>query len=343
MPSDKVYSLGFNEELLFVSGNRLIYSFLGKLEVKVQLLCDLEKNELFLLETQDEGNPTIHLNCIIDLDHNGKRWEGSELAGLPFGFGRIFNSENGLLYRGYMFNGKKICFGTEFYEDGKTVEYIGNFMNDLRHGWGILYDKMSNKLFEGIWHFGSCSPELIISPNCNNQKLFTSCVKELTIGDGCYNDQKTFVIQRNDILENLIIGQNSFCNVGECIIRNCSKLKRIQIGANSFLTNSPFFGKTLLEIRGCEQLEDIEIGDYSFKEYKDCFELIGPACITFSLDVPCLKQLIIGCSCFFILETFELSSVIECSFSIDLPQLSTFATGPKSFYATSLILTSMIV
>ena len=76
---------------------------------------------------------------IIDLSENGERWEGDSLDHLPYGYGCIFNSENQIVYEGFVFNGMKVCFGKEYYEDVGIIEYIGHFYNNIRNGNGIFF------------------------------------------------------------------------------------------------------------------------------------------------------------------------------------------------------------
>lgn len=75
---------------------------------------------------------------IIDLSEKRERWEGDSLDHLPYGYGRIFNSENQIVYEGFVFNGMKVCFGKEYYEDVGIIEYIGHFYNNVRNGYGNI-------------------------------------------------------------------------------------------------------------------------------------------------------------------------------------------------------------
>ena len=93
-------------------------------------------------------------NIVKQLSDDGSRWEGDWYNEKPFGFGSLFDGEGNRMYSGFMFEGKKIGFGTEYFADNHKVDYCGNFMNDKRHGWGITYDRNGNKLFEGDWRFG---------------------------------------------------------------------------------------------------------------------------------------------------------------------------------------------
>ena len=76
---------------------------------------------------------------VVDLDGRGTRWEGDYLNGCPFGYGCIFNEENYIMYKGFMFEGKKVCFGNDYYGDLGTIEYVGDYYKNTRNGNGKLY------------------------------------------------------------------------------------------------------------------------------------------------------------------------------------------------------------
>ena len=79
-------------------------------------------------------------NAIIDLDEEGRRWEGGEWNGKPFGFGCEYSEEGNLVYEGFVFEGKKVCFGKEWNDDGNNncLMYEGGYWNDERCGKGIF-------------------------------------------------------------------------------------------------------------------------------------------------------------------------------------------------------------
>ena len=68
----------------------------------------------------------LQAGITIDLNENGDRWEGDSLNGNPFGYGCIYHSENQLIYSGFIFEGLKVCYGTELYGDVCIVEYEGD-------------------------------------------------------------------------------------------------------------------------------------------------------------------------------------------------------------------------
>ena len=65
-----------------------------------------------------------HNNC-IDLDTNGRRWEGSVKDGKPFGYGVLFDEEGRKEYEGFMMDTHRMCYGREYYPDIGRVKYDG--------------------------------------------------------------------------------------------------------------------------------------------------------------------------------------------------------------------------
>ena len=76
----------------------------------------------------------IKKKIVKQLSDDGSRWEGDWYNGKPFGFGSYYDGEGNRMYRGFVFEGKKVGFGVEYFADTHTVDYCGNFMNDKRHG-----------------------------------------------------------------------------------------------------------------------------------------------------------------------------------------------------------------
>ena len=83
-----------------------------------------------------------------------------------------------------------------------------------------------------------------------------------------------FNFSRFNLLEELIIGDDSFVYVNEFVIDGLNELKSLIIGMNSFTRNS--YGNDVNRsfcILNCAELESIEIGSNSFRYYEDGFEL----------------------------------------------------------------------
>ena len=79
--------------------------------------CDIEEKWMKVRERKDESEEWNEMNLnglknhdILDLNENGDRWEGNSLNGIPFGYGCVYNSENQLIYKGFVFEGMKVCY-----------------------------------------------------------------------------------------------------------------------------------------------------------------------------------------------------------------------------------------
>ena len=87
----------------------------------------------------------------IDLNTNGKRWEGSVRNGKPFGYGILYNEEGRKEYEGFMMNGMKSCFGREYFDDIEKVKYEGSYFEDKRYGYGVEYDRNGDIFQDDMW------------------------------------------------------------------------------------------------------------------------------------------------------------------------------------------------
>ena len=215
------------------------------------------------------------------MNDNGERWEGDSFRGEPFGYGCFYDENNKLIYCGYVFQGKKVCYGEEYYPESNTIEYCGNFVNGLRHGRGCTYDKEGNMLYEGYWVFGrNDNFDLIIDNNCEDDNIIHNLVRELTIGSNCFNKMKELKIVEYVNLKSIEIGNNSFRNVRVFEIGNCNELEQLIIGEECFSKDLDRFTKPQkadgqLVIHDCSKLSLIRIGDHSFCDYCTCFQLYG--------------------------------------------------------------------
>ena len=89
-------------------------------------------------------------------------------------------------------------------------------------------------------------------------------------------DYTIFNFSRFDLLEELIIGDDSFMYVNEFVIDGLDELKSLVIGMNSFTKKKNSYGNNpnrSFVVLNCIELESIEIGRYSFSDYRGGFEL----------------------------------------------------------------------
>ena len=178
----------------------------------------------------------IERNVVKQLNEDGSRWEGDWNNQQPFGFGSVYDGEGNRIYSGFMFEGKKIGFGTEFFSDNHKVDYCGNFFNDLRHGWGITYDRNGNKLYEGNWVSGKNDSEktIVLQKNEDCLKLH-DMIRELIVEKNFMSEWKgNLVIENYPNVEKIVVKKNSLQNLNSLKICNCDKLKTIETENGAF-------------------------------------------------------------------------------------------------------------
>ena len=227
---------------------------------------------------------------VIDLDANGRRWEGSVRNGKPFGFGVLFNEEGRKEYEGFMIGEKRICYGVEYYSDLDRMRFEGCYFNNYPLGKGTLYDRNGAVEYDGLWKYDSPSFDGVMiddrtksidvpndSYNESNSFIlhaFIHSLKRIVIGDDCFGSVRVFELDGLGELETVVIGKKSFrisdkeqMN-GTCRIVKCPKLKSIQIDDESFHDYHSF------ELSNLLSLQSIEIGRDCFK-YGMLFSLTG--------------------------------------------------------------------
>ena len=142
----------------FLSVNRSVYTQSELLPNGIirEICCDKNDKWMKVRERKEESKEWNEIDLdglqrgvTIDLNENGERWEGDSLNGDPFGHGCLYNSENQLIYFGFIFEGLKVCYGIVFYGDISIVEYEGEFYKGNRYGNGKLYDKKNELIYEG--------------------------------------------------------------------------------------------------------------------------------------------------------------------------------------------------
>ena len=236
----KTYDIGlFGKERLVCEGTE-IYCYRIYHDKDVMLMCD--KNEKIMImkvrnekerEYKEFYDGTIEKEVRKVLNEDGSRWEGDWYNDKPFGFGSIYDGEGNRIYSGFMFEGKKIGFGKEYFADNHKVDYCGNFMNGLRHGWGVSYDRNGEKLYEGGWIFGKNDFEygIVIEEKCKVDCLrIHNLIKELVIGENCFNKwNDDLVIENYPNLQSIVVKKESLQNLNSLKICNCEKLKTIEI------------------------------------------------------------------------------------------------------------------
>ena len=109
------------------------------------------------------------------------------------------------------------------------------------------------------------TPSLIVL----NMSRFVN-LQELSIGNGCFENVKELKLIGMNMLERVVIGENSFTkeknNWGDdserhFYLKNCPKVKELRVGRYSFSDYS------VIEIENVDRLEVVEIGELSDVSY----------------------------------------------------------------------------
>ena len=264
-----------------------------------------------VLSAESVGSELVEMDCsemrenvIIDLNEGGCRWEGGELNGKPFGFGREYSENDNLVYEGFVFEGKKVCVGKEWNDNSNNncLVYEGGYCNDERWGKGISYDLTGNVDFEGEWinnHGISENGEDLM-----NDLVVPMSIEEFVIGNEDDEDDE------DEISENI-----TSLHFSPLLVR----LKRIKIGKECFKHVRVFV------IDGLESLESVEIGreylrslddieylldmlDYEIRNENNLEEERNAGLCRIT-NCPNLRQLKIGNWSFWDFKSFELSNL----------------------------------
>ena len=318
-----------------------------------------EKKRMAVLTAESVGSELVEMdssgmkeNVIIDLNREGRRWEGGELNGKPFGFGREYSEDDNLVYEGFVFEGKKVCVGKDFLNHSihNNVMYEGGYCNGERWGKGISYDLNGHVDFEGEWmnNHGIVVKEgehLIVPMSIEkvvflekkyNHETITALyfsqlfllLRRIVISKQCFEKVDQFILDGLPNFETMIIGKGCFGNDNErengiFQISNCPTLRRVEIGESSFGSFK------FVQFIHLHAIQSIEIGD-------DCFSTTH----SFRMDdLPNLSDLIIGQHCFTTEKEDEndrLCRIVNC------PALRQLTIGDNDFeHFTSLELVSV--
>ena len=254
------------------------------------IAADLNKRRLEVYENKILMNAHDILGA-IDLDANGRRWEGGLRNGKPFGYGVLFSEEGRKEYDGFMFDGMKICYGVEYCNDVDRVNYKGSYYFNSRFGNGILYNRNGGVDYSGLWwNDEPYSPHVegrIIDDHTESTAIpndsfnmsnsfslnsFFHSLQRIVIGDSCFGMVRVFELDGLSELENVVIRNKSFTYAktddaiqylgtradGSYRIVNCPKLQSIKIGNNSFSDYCSF------ALQALPFLQSIDVGNYCF-------------------------------------------------------------------------------
>ena len=275
----------------------MVHLFSGDRFVKVDTVA-----KTFQIWKGSGWEETSHDRGVIDLDVNGRRWEGGVKDDAPFGYGVLYDEGGKKEYEGFMINGVKSCYGIEFYPDISRVKYDGCYYNDQRFGMGILYDRNGVVEHNGLWKndkpyssefdgatMGSRTESIVLSKHSFNEvesfvfPPFLGSLKRIDIGDDCFNSIRSLKLTGLIGLESVRIGKRCFTHA------TSETQMFVEMGSDG-----------TLEITGCPNLKSLQIGDFSFADYH-LLELE---------NLPSLQQVVLGSHAFHWSYLFSLSGMV---------------------------------
>ena len=276
---------------------------------KRMIVVDVAKKEL--LRVDGVGLRGVKHDQILDLNVDGKRWEGDVLNGNPYGWGRLYNGDGRLVYEGFRIGTVNVCYGFGYYGNGGVIEYKGELCGGKRWGRGTYYDRNGGVQYDGEWMDDDHMEESVelkegrewIHNHINALKVRDGCcngeqwkelkwnwmpfLKSLKVGKECFTNVEAFDLSGVSDLVSVVIGENSFTNAKAFDLSGVSDLKSVVIGDECF-TNADSF-----RITGVGKLESVAIGKNSFTKEKDWKgnEPTRHFCVK---DCPSLKELKMG-------------------------------------------------
>ena len=275
------------EEVVEVTWNR------RENENNVELILVHLKNHSIRVLKGSEGEELTEMdlselveNEIVDLNVDGRRWEGGVLKEDVFGYGRLYDEENRIEYDGWIIEGKKRCYGIEYWSDTGLMKYSGCYFNGLKNGYGILYDLKGNVIYRGYFNDDCGIGENIEMKWGRNSELsIDSYVVTLMITNGFSSANSSLILNYSLIsLKQIEIGNDCFKKVSQFVIDGLSELESVKIGWSSFYLDKSLRRDSKCVIMNCDRLKEIHVGGFSFC-YCESFELKNlPSLISIQLD-----------------------------------------------------------
>ena len=233
-------------------------------------VCDLDTHEFFFYSQDRFGfheyvpvNPVR--NAVMDLDANGRRWEGTLVNDHPYGYEVKYDEDGHVEYEGYIYQNCKIGFCIEYYSDIEKVKSKRVYGGDKLWGRSILYDRNGDVTEDSFWLSGTpLSSSRYLHSHDTEYKRFDVVpsyfaqwlleLKTLSITT-LPSDMKLLDIQKLRKLESIRI---SPCGCNQSIplrIHSCPLLRSIKLQSSSI-------GKEIMSFDDIPSLEELVIDDF---------------------------------------------------------------------------------
>ena len=162
-----------------------------------------------------------------------------------FGYGKEYNEENNIVYDGFMFGDRRICHGKEYRgvfdkNSRNRLVYDGEYCDGVRYGYGKSYDLNGEVEYEDEWIDNIPIHEIEVKSGVfinRNDLLLPVFIEEIIIADELFHDREisSFHLSNPFIqLRNIEIGDKCFNNFYEFVLDGLGKLESVKIGVKCF-------------------------------------------------------------------------------------------------------------
>ena len=302
-------------------------------------VCNLDTHEL----TRYEENPyssvqyvpmNVVRNAVIDLDANGRRWEGTLVSDHPYGYEVKYDENGHVEYEGYVYHSMRLGYCIDYYNDIEMVKSKGMYGGNDKYGHEIIYDKKGNVDKDCYWlnntslsssrwlhsHVTNVTSDYVIPSRCVQWLLE---VKTLSLSR-LVCEIESLCIRYMRKLESVHISGCQCSPEIDLDIESCPLLRSIKL-------ESPTIGGKGILISSLPSLEELVIGNHCCQN-ETLFDI---SCILlfldWTVDLPKLKTVEIGERSFLHYESIRIGGTDYCCISLDCPLLESIRIGAGSF------------
>ena len=272
-------ALGFcNTYLVSYLRSEKVYGVLANREYCVQVIvnqteleclwADLKISSLYRIYSCDKElcEEWQEEEGLLDLSQEGNRWEGGLVTEggvkYPFGYGKRYDGNGNIVFKGYMYKGNMVCSGTEYFPDlDNSPSYNGYYYKDNKHGLGTFYDRngAKNKI---IFVNNSVHPNTLPYAIFNHMTSFTP-MEPLMVSTIVFSKW------RLEYLQHVFISSDSLPLIQFFRIVGLPNLQDV-VFASCNETKTRVMRNYQLIIEDCSNLKDVTIGDYALNKFGIC-------------------------------------------------------------------------
>ena len=257
VPENKSFSM---KEEFRAEGKNILVNMKKDCQIKVNVTSHM------VLKVNDKDVSRIEHNRLLDLNDEGERWEGDVLNGKPCGWGVMYDNENRIAYEGFRVGDVNVCYGIRYYSDIGAIEYKGELFFGQRWGRGVQYDRNGKVVYDGEW-VNDEQMKRRVEWKLENQLLHNR-IEELTFSSECVQVEWTCLDLSSFVcLRELKVGDDCFNEVVEVKLIGLKKLERVVIGKKCFAVERGSDPDGCFYLKDCERLRELKIGPYSFSDY----------------------------------------------------------------------------